>query len=450
MPPPRRPEVQRSKPAGLSAREVVVACLTSILDRGRPLDDAFEAAASKAGPLESRDRAFARLLVMTVLRRKGELQTVVASFLEKPLPADTGRLWPILLSASAQLLILETPPHAAISLAVDQCRADPKARRFDRLANAVLRRVATTGKEVLAGIDAITANIPPWLLARWIEAYGDEQAREIAEASLAEAPLDLSAKSDAAAWAERFGGLLLSTGTVRLRRAAAGRIEEMPGYVDGAWWVQDAAAALPARLLGDVAGRSVADLCAAPGGKTAELAAAGASVTAVDQSPARLARLRDNLARLGLAADVVEADVMRWEPGRTFDDVLLDAPCSATGTIRRHPDILHLRRKDDTSERVALQHRLLESAARLVAPGGRLVYCTCSLEPEEGEAGIARFLGSNPEFARVPVGAGEAGMDASWISTEGDLRTLPSHLKQAAPELSGLDGFYAARLQKRA
>lgn len=446
---PRRPEAQPKKPAGFGAREVAVACLTSILHRGRPLDDAFDAAASKAGALESRDRAFARLVVMTVLRRKGELAATVSSFLEKPLPDDTGRLWPILLSASAQLLILETPPHAAISLAVDQCRADPKARRFDRLVNAVLRRVAATGKERLGGIDPIAANIPPWLLARWSEAYGEAQAREIAEASLTEAPLDLSVKSDAEAWASRFGGLLLPTGTVRIRRASAGRIEEMPGYADGAWWVQDAAAALPVRLLGAVAGRDVADLCAAPGGKTAELAVAGANVTAVDQSPARLARLRENLARLKLDAAVVEADVLAWDPGRTFDAVLLDAPCSATGTIRRHPDILHLRRKDDTGERVALQQRLIDSAARCVAPGGRLVYATCSLEPEEGQAQIARFLASNPDFARVPVVAGEAGIDGAWISAEGDLRTLPCHLKQPDAELSGLDGFYAARLERR-
>lgn len=449
MPPPRRPQVKPSKPSGYAAREAVVMCLTSILDRGRPLEDAFEAAVAKAGPLEARDRAFARLVVMTVLRRKGELQAVIGSFLQKPLPADSGRLWPILLSASAQLLVLETPPHAAISLAVDQCRGDPKARRFDRLTNAVLRRVAATGRDVLVGVEPVTANVPPWLLGRWTETYGDQQAREIAAASLTEAALDLSVKSDAAAWAGRFDGLLLPTGTVRLGRASVGRIEEVPGYADGAWWVQDAAAALPARLLGDVAGRHVADLCAAPGGKTAELAAAGARVTAVDQSPARLNRLRENLARLKLDAEVVEADVMAWEPGRTFDAVLLDAPCSATGTIRRHPDILHLRRKDDTAERVALQRRLLDSAARLVAPGGLLVYCTCSLEPEEGEAQIARFLEANADFARVPLVPGEHGIDAAWITSDGDLRTLPCHLAHPQPELSGLDGFYAARLQRR-
>jgi len=446
---PPRPSKPLPKPAGLAARDVVVTCLTSILDRGRPLDDAFEAAVARAGPLESRDRAFARLVVMTVLRRKGELLTVISSFLGKPLPADTGRLWPILLSASAQLLMLDTPPHAAISIAVDQCRADHKARRFDGLTNAVLRKVASTGKEVLAGVDPVQANLPPWLLARWTETYGENQARAIAEASLAEAPLDLSVKSDAAKWAERFSGMLLPTGTVRLRRASAGRIEEMPGYADGAWWVQDAAAALPARLLGPVAGLRVADLCAAPGGKTAELAGAGARVTAVDQSPLRLRRLAENLARLKLEAEVVEADVLSWEPGTTFDAVLLDAPCSATGTIRRHPDILHLRRKDDTAARVALQERMLAAAARLVAPGGRLVFATCSLEPEEGETQVARFLAGHPEFSRLPVVPGEAGIDAAWLSPDGDLRTLPSHLPSEEPGLAGLDGFYAARLEKR-
>jgi len=450
MPPsPRQHQKPRPKPQGFAAREAAVACLVSILDRGRPLDDAFEAAVGKWGPLDARDRAFARLLVMSVLRHKGELDAVVSSFLDKPLPADTGTLRPILLAASAQLLLLDTPPHAAISLAVDQCRADPKARRFDKLTNTVLRRVAATGKDVRAGLDPVVANIPSWLLQRWTEAYGETHAREIAAASLAEAALDLSVKSEPEAWAGRFGGIVLPTGTVRVNRHGAGRIDQMPGFATGDWWVQDAAAALPVRLLGEVAGRDVADLCAAPGGKTAELAAAGANVTAVDQSMARLARLKENLARLKLEADVVEADLLTWEPARTFDAVLLDAPCSATGTIRRHPDILHLRRKDDTSARVALQAKLLDRAARLVAPGGQFVYCTCSLEPEEGEARIAEFLEANPQFARLGIAPGEAGIATEWITPGGDLRTLPCHLPQDEPSMSGLDGFYAARLVRQ-
>jgi 16S rRNA (cytosine967-C5)-methyltransferase len=398
-------------------------------------------------PLEPRDRGLARLIVMTVLRRKGELGTVVSSFLGKPLPADCGRLKSILLSAAAQLLVLETPPHAAISLAVDQTRADRGARRFDKLTNAVLRKVATEGQAVLAGLDAARLNMPPWLLSRWQAAYGEDTARAIATASLSEAALDISVKSDVETWAERLGGIVLPTGSVRLN--AHGRIEDLPGFADGAWWVQDAAAALPARLLGDVTGRDVVDICAAPGGKTAQLAARGANVTAVDVSAERLKRVSENLSRLGLNADVVASDAATWEPGRQFDAVLLDAPCTATGTIRRHPDIVHLKRDTDMAELAALQTRLLEAASRLVKPGGVILYCTCSLEPEEGAEQVARFLAEHAEFAREPIAPGECGIEASWLTAEGDLRTLPFHLVRAEPGLSGLDGFFAARLRRQ-
>jgi 16S rRNA (cytosine967-C5)-methyltransferase len=449
MQPPRGPTPKTRRPdppapSGLAAREAAVAALVSVLDRGRGLDEAFDASLARAGAMEARDRGLARLIVLTVLRHKGELDAVLGTFLEKPLPADSGRLRSILLSGAAQLLILDTPPHAAISLAVDQCRLDARARRFDKLTNAVLRRVAGTGREILATLDPIAANIPDWLMARWVAAYGGALARDIAQASLREAPLDLTVKSDAAGWAERLGGIVLSTGTVRIART--GRVEDLPGFADGAWWVQDAAAALPARLLGAVAGLSVADLCAAPGGKTAQLAAEGADVTAVDQAPQRLGRLRDNLSRLGLTAAVVEADILAWDPGRTFDAVLLDAPCSATGTIRRHPDILHLRRKSEIEERVPLQRSLMSRAARLVGPGGLLVTCTCSLEPEEGPEQIAHFLREHAEFQRLPIAPGEAGIDGQWLTGDGDLRTLPCHLPLA--EAPGMDGFFAARLKK--
>lgn len=448
MPPPRRPRTPSAPPSGLAARDLAVDILSAVLDRGRPLDSAFDAASERASGLAPRDRAFARLVALTALRRKGELDAVIASFLERPLPKDAGRAPAILLAAAAQLLCLDTPPHAAISLAVDQCRADKKAQRFSKLANAVLRRVSTTGRDMLAGLDPVTANVPAHLMERWTSAYGSETARAIAAASLTEPALDLSVKADAAAWAERLGGLVLPTGSVRI--AHAGRIEELAGYDDGAWWVQDAAAALPARLLGDVAGKDVADLCAAPGGKTAELAAAGARVTAVDQSGPRLARLKDNLTRLKLAADVVEADAISWDPGRAFDAVLIDAPCSATGTLRRHPDILHLKRKESTGDRVRLQRALLDRAADLVRPGGLLVYCTCSLEPEEGEAVVATFLREHPAFARDPIAAGESGIAADWLTPQGELRTLPCHLPNADDGMAGLDGFFAARLRKGA
>ncbi len=277
---------------------------------------------------------------------------------------------------------------------------------------------------------------------------GQQTARRIADASLREAPLDLSVKSDAEGWAKRLGGSVLPTGTVRVE--AGGRIEDLAGFDEGAWWVQDAAAALPARLLGDVAGLEVADVCAAPGGKTLQLAAAGARVTAVDVSPERLERVAANLERLKLDAGLVAADVAAWQPGRTFDAVLLDAPCTATGTIRRHPDILHLKRASDIAALETVQKSLLESAARLVKPGGLLVYCTCSLEPEEGSLQVERFLAAHPDFERVPIRAEEIGGAPEWLTAAGDLRTFPFHLDLGKEEMSGLDGFYATRLRRRA
>jgi 16S rRNA (cytosine967-C5)-methyltransferase len=434
-------------PAGLPAREAAVRLISAVMHRQRSLDDAL-AKEFASDALAPRDRALARLIAGTVLRHAGELRGVLSGYLEKPLPQQSGNLWPILLAGAAQLLFLETPPHAAVGLAVEQARKDRHARRYDRLVNALLRRVSREGASALEGRDGAHLNVPAWMFERWSKTYGEADARRIALASLCEAPLDLSVKADPALWAERLGGTALATGSVRI--AAGGRIEDLAGYADGAWWVQDAAAALPARLIGDVVGRSVADLCAAPGGKTAELAAAGANVSAVELSAARLDHLRANLDRLHLQADLVEADAATWAPGKLFDAVLLDAPCTSTGTIRRHPDILHLKRADDVAVLAALQSRLLDNAARLVKPGGVLVYCTCSLEPEEGADQIARLLARDPGFVRLPIAPGDCGIPAEWITAVGDLRTLPFHLPQPQKELSGLDGFYAARLSRRA
>lgn len=443
---PRKPEPARLPP-GLAVRETAVRLIAAVLIDHRSLDEAL-AKELGSSALEPRDRALARLIAGTVLRRSGELEAVLSSFLEKPLPARKGNLWPILLAGAAQLLFLDTPPHAAVGLAVEQTRRDRRARTFDRLVNALLRRVTREGASVLEGGDAAKLNVPSWIYERWERAYGAEGAHRIAEASLAEAALDVTAKSEPEVWAERLGGTVLPTGSIRLR--SGGRVEALPGFEEGAWWVQDAAAALPARLLGDVAGHTVLDMCAAPGGKTAELAAAGAEVTALDLSGARLERLQQNLARLKLKATLVEADAAAWEPGRTFDAVLLDAPCTATGTIRRHPDILHLKRESDIAALAELQSRMLDNAARLVAPGGLLVYCTCSLEPEEGSEQIARFLARNAAFERVPVAPGEIGIAAEWLTEAGELRTLPFHLPHEERGLAGMDGFFAARLRRRA
>ncbi|MEW5962117.1 MAG: transcription antitermination factor NusB [Pseudomonadota bacterium] len=434
------------------ARDCAVDVLEAVLLRAVPLDEAlaYALAEGRGKALSFRDRAFVRLLVMTVLRRSGELDAVLAGFLSKPLPKDQRRLPLILRTAAAQLLVLGTKPHAAISLAVDQCRRDRRAHRFNKLANAVLRRAAAEGAAILAAAGGPQRNIPDWLVRRWQAHYGAETATRIAIASLGEAPLDISVKSDATGWAERLGGMLLSTGSIRL--SGSGHVEELPGYADGAWWVQDAAAALPARLLGSVAGMSVLDLCAAPGGKTAELAAAGARVTALDISDTRLGRLRSNLARLGLDAELVAADATRWAPGRTFDAVLLDAPCTATGTIRRHPDILHSKREADVARLGELQRRLLDRAVHLVAPGGLLVYATCSLEPEEGEQQVAALLTRDAGLEHVPITTAETtalGWPPEWVSPTGNLRTLPFHTPVGAAPGTGMDGFFAARIRRR-
>jgi 16S rRNA (cytosine967-C5)-methyltransferase len=444
-----QPRSGERRPLGFEARQLAVVLIAAVLRHGRALDDAiaFTDAQPDFQGLEPRDRGLARLIASTVLRRQGQIDAVLATFLERPLPEKRGDLTSILQAAVAQLLFLESPPHAVLNIAVSQARADQQAARFDKLTNAVLRRVAEQGAAIIKAQDATRLNIPDWMWSRWEAAYGEETARRIAEASLRQAPLDISVASDAAGWAGKLGAELLPTGTLRL--AAEGRVDALPGYADGGWWVQDAAAAIPARLLGDVKGRRIADLCAAPGGKSAALAARGALVTAVDQSAERLQRVTANLARLRLSAEIVEADVTSWLPAEPFDAVLLDVPCSATGTIRRHPDILRLKRASDIGKLAPLQARMLDNALRMVKVGGLVVFCTCSLEPEEGARQISSLLQANRNVKRRPILAMEFGGDADWISPEGDLRTWPYHLPRATPELSGMDGFFAARLVRK-
>jgi 16S rRNA (cytosine967-C5)-methyltransferase len=419
------------------------------MKRGTFFEEAFAEAFSKPerANVEPRDRAFARLLVSCVLRRHGELAHVISSHLQKPLPEPQGWVWQILLAGAAQLLFLDTPPHAAIGLAVEQCKSDPNARRFDKLVNAVLRRIADRGPAALEGLDAVALNVPAWLLQGWEKTYGTEEARRIAAASLEEPPLDVTVRGDPAEWAARLQGVALPTGTVRILQA--GRVTDLPGFAEGMWWVQDAAAALPARLLNATTGQRVADLCAAPGGKTAELVATGAHVIAVDISAARMRRVKDNLERLRMEAECVTADVLSWQPAAPLDGVLLDAPCSATGTIRRHPDILHVRQARGFEKLIDLQARLLVRAATFVRPGGTLVYCTCSLEPEEGEQQVERFLAANSAFIRNPVTLSEIGGVSDAITAAGDLRTLPCHRFPGHEKGSGMDGFFVARLVRR-
>src|SRR6185436_3051952 len=348
--------------------------------------------------------------------------------------------------SQARRIFLKTPPHAAIDLAVTLAQYDPKAKRYDKLVNAVLRRVANEGEVIASALDAARVNTPDWLWSRWVSYWGEARAHAIAEANLIEPPLDLTVKNNPALWAERLSGRVLVTGSVRL--LPKGRIESLASYDEGAWWVQDVAASLPAKLLGHVAGQPVADLCAAPGGKTAQLVLGGASVIAVDNSKTRLKLLAENLKRLHLEAELVEADAASWQPGGLFDAVLLDAPCSSTGIIRRHPDIPYVKSEKDIEALAGLQAHLLDNAARLVRPGGKLVYSTCSLEPEEGEAQIAAFLTRNAAFNIDPISPAELYGQAQWIEPSGCLRTFPYELKLDSAEWSGMDGFFAARLAR--
>jgi 16S rRNA (cytosine967-C5)-methyltransferase len=418
-----------------------------VLRRGRALDDQFDGTGAHPGlaALADRDRALTRALVATVIRRLGTLRHLIGGMLEHGLPAQAPRVETALLIGAAQILFLDVPDHAAVDLSVRLAQADRYAIHYGKLVNAVLRRLTREGKALLAGLDLPALDTPPWLMARWAATYGAVTAHAIAAANGQEPALDLTVKDDPQAWAEKLGGRVLSTGTVRL--VAHGNVAALPGFDEGAWWVQDAAAALPVRLLGDVRGLRVADLCAAPGGKTAQLALAGAHVTAVDRAPARVERLRQNLARLSLPAELICADVEKWT-AEPFDAVLVDAPCSSTGTIRRHPDVPWLKRESDVISLAALQRRLIAHAATLTRPGGILVFCTCSLEPEESEAVIADLLARDTSVQRRPVTAAEVFSHAEFITADGDLRTLPSHFPDADSRFAGLDGFYAARLQK--
>ncbi len=451
---PSKPDLPAASPAratasGLAVRQRAVDVLADVLLNKRPLEAALDQPTGKpaSGPEHAGDAGLTRLIVATTLRRLGQIDAVVAKFLAKPLSADAARIRLILASATAQLLFLGTPPHAAIDIAVTQVREEPGLARFGGLVNAVLRKVATEGPAVIAAQDVDRLNTPDWLLQRWSKSYGKETTRRITEAHLTEAALDLSVLGDPAEWAERLGGVVLPTGSVRLK--AKGRIEALDGFAEGDWWVQDAAAAIPARLLGDVAGKRVADLCAAPGGKTAMLAAMGAQVTALDTSARRLKILQGNLTRLKLHAEVITADATTWVPPELFDAVLLDAPCLATGTIRRHPDLPYLKRPSDLKSLCELQARLLDNAANLLKPGGTLVYCTCSLEPEEGPERIAQLLARRPDLTVSPIRSSDYGLSSEWLTEEGYLRTLPFHLPMQPVELSGLDGFFAARLVKQ-
>lgn len=422
-----------SEPQGLKARQAAQDVLSEVLRKRRPLDVALE----RIIDMDPRDSGFARTIATETLRRFGQLDALIRSFMQKPpSPHRAGPALEIMLAGACELLFLDVAPHAAVDGANRLAQSDDKAIHFKPLINAVLRRVTREGRDVLAVQDAERLNVPDWLWPRWVETYGNETTRAIAAAHLARPPLDIVSKGDPISDAVNLFGNLW-------RFPEARRVDSLSGFEDGAFWVQDAAATLPAALLGDVRGRRVIDLCAAPGGKTAQLAAAGAEVVAVEREATRLARLKENLDRLKLEATLLNEDVrdVRIEPAPF---VLLDAPCTATGTIRRHPELPWIKSASDVTLVSAASAELLDCAADMVAPGGLLVFAVCSLEPEEGSEQVAGFLDRREEFARVPVTGADMFGHAEYIDANGDLRTLPCHLS----DRGGMDGFYAARLRR--
>jgi 16S rRNA (cytosine967-C5)-methyltransferase len=419
-----------------SARRAAAALVSAVLDDGRSLHFALsESPAYDA--LEGRDRAFARAIASATLRRLGGIDTLIARFLQAPLPETATVARAILRTGAAQLLVMGTPAHAAVSESVEIAGALKQSRGFAKLINAVLRRLSELPEGALDELPA-GSDLPGWLYGRWRAAHGEAMAAAIAAALRQEPAMDLSVKADPAGWAVRLGASLTQTGTLRLANGAA--VTGLDGFEGGAFWVQDEAASLPVKLLGDVAGLTVLDLCAAPGGKTMQLAARGARVTALDSDEERLTRVRENLARTGLSAEIVCADARQWRPEKLFDAVLLDAPCTATGTLRRRPDAAWLRRPGDIAALAATQAELLSAAGEMVRPGGRLIYAVCSLEPEEGVSVVAGALAAGGGLRRAPLSADELFGRADLITADGDLFT--------APGLAGgeMDGFYAARL----
>jgi len=433
------PEVDNLHP-----RKIALQIFASIIDKKQALDVVFDSSTDFAA-LPVLDRSFVRMLVTTTVRRLGQIDDLITFTQDRPDSLKSNVVRNILRLGITQMFFMDVPDHASVDTSVRLAEQENLERQKGFI-NAVLRKLGREGKERLDKQDAGRLNTPEWLIKIWIEDYGLKTTAEIMNAHLTEAPLDITLKNNEghAWWGNTLQAFMLSTGT--LRRISGGNIRDLEGFEKGQWWVQDAAAAIPARLFGDVIGKHVVDLCAAPGGKTMQLASMGAKVTAVDRSAKRLKRLEENLERIEIGdAVVVEvADACAWQPAEPLSHVLIDAPCSATGTIRRHPDTGYLKSQNDVDRLVSIQKRLLEHAAKLLEVGGVLIYCTCSLQKVEGEKQIEEFLHDHTNFERMPIAAKEVGDYEELINENGDLRILPTHLKAQG----GLDGFFISRLKR--
>lgn len=429
---------QRTEPAGLKLRLIAAQRLKSVLggEHFAPL--------TAADLADGRDRALANRLITTALRRHGQIDVILADLLEKGLPPRSGTFEAVLRLSLAQLVFLpDLGAHSALFLAVEAIKRDNKARHLSGLMNAVLRRAQANSARY--GLMDNAALLPARFRQSWTDAYGEAAVARFAEALVDGAPLDLTLRDDDADLVAALGAEPLLADSVRLETRDR-PVEALPGYDGGRWWVQDAASAIPARLFGLNPGSNVLDLCAAPGGKTAQLSKAGYKVTALDTDAGRLDRLRANMARLGYAPKVVQADAATYDPATPFDGVLLDAPCSATGTFRRHPEVLWSRTGQDIAGRVRLQRALLANAYRCLVPGGILIYCVCSLEAAEGEEQAAWALEALPGLALMPIGRHElAGLEDA-VTAQGLVRTHPA--MSPGRGNSGMDGFFVARFRR--
>ncbi|MGL4440753.1 MAG: RsmB/NOP family class I SAM-dependent RNA methyltransferase [Bosea sp. (in: a-proteobacteria)] len=428
-------------PAGLAARHAASLAFERTLAAGQQLDDVLDHQIAATRGLEPRDAGLVRAIAITTFRHLGTITRAIDARAERGAASLPRPVQAILATATAQILFLEAADHAAVDLAVAQTKLQPQGMRFAGVVNAILRKIVREAEMIRSAIDPLAHDTPDWLRQGWIAAYGPEQASQIAASMSQELALDISVKSDAAEWADRLEAVLLPTGSLRV--PARTPVHELPGYDEGAWWVQDAASAVPARLLGVKPGEAVLDMCAAPGGKTAQLASFGAKVTALDRSAQRLKILEANMARLDLDISIATADATTFEHA-PFDAVLLDAPCTATGTIRRHPDAAWTKTPADEVKLIALQAKLIDRAVALTRPGGRLIYCTCSLQPGEGENQVMAALARHPRLELAPMSDTEVGLSGSTTS-RGEFRALPNQLQGSTVRLSGWGGFFAAR-----
>lgn len=435
---------------GLAARQGAAALLGAVVDNRLALDGLLESDTAPAAwrALDNiRDRALALAIVKSALRFRGTISYLIFAMLEHPLPDNAKNVRHILHVAVAQIMLLRVPESAAVNLAVEAANRDPQAKRYANLVNALLRRLIREGDAAFEAAKAKSVEAPDWLFAMLTDDYGEHSAREILAANRSEAPLDFTVKADTSFWAAKLGGIAINGNTVRVAHGQI-PVPELEGFGDGAWWVQDAAAALPVKLLGDVKGQHILDMCAAPGGKTAQLAYAGANVAALDVSKNRLKRVEENMERLQLSATIIVGDARKHVPETLYDGVLIDAPCTSTGTLRRHPDVAWTKTPDDVVQLTRIQFELLDAAIRVTKPGGLIVYANCSLLKAEGEFLVKRWLAGRSDVVVERVTESRDGILAAHADHDGFLRTTALSFTHENPLLSGMDGFFAARLRK--